>query len=164
LASAGKPRGITKAEIRLFYALTFAVFVGLTAIDYIVHRTLYSYGLVFDFSWADPYWTALTLSFFSTALFAAGTYWISDTPRKSTAILIFSTVFGLYLAGGLDVLWWIFYKIINPQAPIPWNVVWWWSPFNRFLGLPWTLKHQIALLLGFVVIVDIAWLLTRRKR
>ena len=39
-----------------------AVFYSLTLLNYLVHGTLYYYGLFFSYDWANPYWTTLKVT------------------------------------------------------------------------------------------------------
>lgn len=45
----------------------------LTLLDQVVHGTLYSYGLQFNYGWANPYWTLLRVTLALLAISAAAT-------------------------------------------------------------------------------------------
>jgi len=142
---------------RLFIAATLATFLCLTGIDFIVHSVLYYYGLRFDVEWADPYWTVLTLSFLSIAVLAALTYMMNENGEKRTALLIFLTIFGLYQAGLLDILWIVLWATFSFQDPYILTNVWWWSPYYRYLSIPWRVQHQILLLIIATSLLSLAW-------
>jgi p-aminobenzoyl-glutamate transporter AbgT len=50
------------ALVLLGDAMLCVVIVLIVQIDNLVNGTLYSYGLVFDHSWAQPYWLMLRVS------------------------------------------------------------------------------------------------------
>lgn len=123
---------------------------SLTSIDYIVHHTLYNYGLIFSHEWADIYWFLLFLTFQSVALVAMATYWLNrENPRKLTALTIWLTITAEHFGGFLDTLWFIFYFVLgDPLSNAITN--WWWMYQSRIFGF-WNLLTNI--------IYNIIWLI-----
>lgn len=62
-----KDRWFGRGVIILWLISSVLVLVLLRKIDGIVHGTLYSYGLRFDYGWAQPYWFLLSFAFVSLA-------------------------------------------------------------------------------------------------
>ena len=62
-----KDRWFGRGVIILWLISSVFVLVLLRKIDGIVHGTLYSYGLRFDYGWAQPYWFLLSFAFVSLA-------------------------------------------------------------------------------------------------
>lgn len=148
---------IERHELWVFIVLLSLVYICLTAIDFIVHNILYDFGLRFSYEWADPYWVALAMSFFVIAGLVTVVYWISDTPKKSTATLLFFTVFGTYVAGLLDVLFWVLFDRSIPSGVL------WWSPWHRIFGINWMAQHQLALLCVVTDLLAGGWALRNRR-
>jgi hypothetical protein len=62
------------ALVLWFVSAAFIVFL-LGQIDQIVHKQLYDYGLQFNLAWANPYWSAIRMTYIALAFpsaFAAG--------------------------------------------------------------------------------------------
>ncbi len=150
---------------RWFFTL-FLVLLSATWIDHIVHCQLYSYGLVFSFDWAIPYWVALSVLFVTIGFQTSTSYWVfrRETGRhKATSALLGVTVIWVYIGGYLDLLhWWVFYRSFPPA-----NLEWWWSPFNWALGLDWRTSDQLTY--GSVMTIILVtlwvgwWIYIRRK-
>lgn len=100
-------------------------FVVMSYLDYVVHDTLYSYGLQFSYDWAYPYWTAYGLVYL---LFLIG--------AKS------KLGFALWIGGFQDLLTNLLWQRSSLLQ------TWWWHPFH-WIGLPWCALTQI----GFLVLI-----------
>lgn len=50
------------ALVALADGLVIVALIILLQIDKLVHSTLYSYGLIFDNAWAQPYWLMLRIA------------------------------------------------------------------------------------------------------
>ena len=78
-----KDRWFGRGVIVLWLISSVFVLVLLRKIDGIVHETLYSYGLRFDYGWAQPYWFLLSFAFVSLAF-----------PMVLGGIVLFSSFLG----------------------------------------------------------------------
>ncbi len=138
--------------------LTFLAFLfSLTYLDYIVHYTLYSYGLQFSLAWAKPYWIALNVVFLSAALNSAYSFRLRATSRpqdKYLSFLIFFTILVSSLGGFLDFFWWVIHGSLPPM-----DFVWHWSVFYWFFNYEWTTRHQLIYTLAWFIIIVTLWII-----
>lgn len=142
----------------LFLATTLLTFLSMTGIDFLVHFTLYHYGLRFSEGWAEPYWSVLTLSFLSISLLSSATYLMSGGGERRIAILIFLTIFGLFQAGLVDIMWILLWAAFSFEDLYILKNVWWWSPYYRFFSIEWRVEHQILLLAVTTLLLSLAWI------
>ena len=148
-------KSMRKLRIFRWFFTLLLVLLSATGIDYIVHRQLYSYGLVFSFDWAIPYWIALTVLFITVGFQTSASYWVSrrETARnKATGAMLGLTVIWVYIGGYIDLLWWVFDRSFPPT-----DLEWWWSPFHWALGLDWRTGDQLVYTLVMTIILAILW-------
>jgi len=141
--------------LRWFFTLLL-VLLSATWIDYIVHRQLYSYGLVFSFDWAIPYWVAMTVLFATISFQTAASYWVfreEAARHRATGALLSLTVIWIFIGGYLDLLVWVFYRKFPPI-----DLEWWWSPFHWALGLDWRTSDQLVYTLVMTIILGTLWI------
>jgi hypothetical protein len=147
-----------------FVLLTVLFFVLMSKIDYIVHATLYQYGLQFSYDWANTYWLTYNLVYFAFGLTLAFAYYVGSQkamPNKKIAIAIFGSISLLAFCGLQDLLFFVLWAGSLP----PDTLVWWWSMWAPVFGT-WNSQMQIALTgLGFAC-VTATWILTfyRKKQ
>lgn len=70
------------ALVLLVDAMLVIALILLMLVDQIVHSTLYNYGLVFNYEWAQPYWLYFKIGMFliATAILIIS---VVDLPRPS---------------------------------------------------------------------------------
>ena len=134
----------------------------MTAFDYIVHKRLYDWGLIFDYNWAIPYWILLAIIFWSFAAIGTSAYMIDRKPNKLKAFGIFSTILAEYHGGLLDTLWFSIYRIFNGN----WGKAftnWQWHPFSSWFGY-WDLNSNLVLnTVTFIYLIALWFLIRGRK-
>ena len=135
--------------------------IFVTGIDFIVHSTLYDYGLIFSNTWAVPYWTLLGLVFFGLAFCSVSAY---NIDRKKIniykSILVFITIIAEHNGGILDTLWFVIYRILNGN----WGGAfgnWTWHPYST-IGF-YNLYSNLTLNVIVIVILTIAWYWVLRR-
>jgi len=135
--------------------IQIALFIA-SSIDFIVHDTLYYYGLIFSYNWAIPYWIALFLLFLIFGLLGAISYNIDrENVSKVKLALIVITIIGEYIGGILDTI--VFStQVILRNTPNPQDIVWWWSPYKYIFGT-WNLITNVILNVIIIVILGVAW-------
>jgi hypothetical protein len=87
---------LTKLSVLLFFVLLF--FVLMSRVDFIVNSTLYKYGLVFSYDWANGYWLAYDSTFAVFSAMAAYAYWFGSRKTacdKKIVIALFVTISAL---------------------------------------------------------------------
>lgn len=119
--------------LRLLLVLAF--FSAMSALDSVVHGTLYEYGLTFSYSWAYPYWTCYIIVYL-LFIYTLKSYF----------------AFLLWLGNFQDILTFAFWQRNLSLSP------WWWHPFY-WLGVPWNLGFQVAMLL---LVLTTGWLVKTR--
>jgi len=137
---------------------------SLTSIDYIVHNTLYKYGLIFNNDWANVYWALLFLTFQSVALLASATYWLNrKSPRKLTAFTIWITITAEHFGCFLDTLYFMIYLILgHPLTNALAN--WWWMPQSKIFGF-WNLWINIIYnIIWFIPLIYLWYRVKNRYR
>ena len=139
----------------------FSFFCLMSKIDFIVHGTLYNYGLQFSFDWAIDYWIAYTTAFVIFSVIISLMYWLGSKKtikdlKFSLALLV--TVNILMISGLQDI---IFYILWAGGLP-PNNVVWWWVPWYHIIGT-WTTPLQILLTLGGISTTMLLWAVLIRR-
>ncbi|MEM0120844.1 MAG: hypothetical protein QW688_05325 [Thermoprotei archaeon] len=135
--------------------LVFLFFVLMSGLDFVVHRVLYGYGLMFDYDWAVFYWSIYASVFFAFGVIVGFVYWLGSNRSfvdVKVSFGLFLTVCLLFLGGLADVLW---FAIWGGGLPGD-DVVWWWTLWYRFLGF-WNSFAQLALLFGVFVVVVLFW-------
>jgi hypothetical protein len=122
------------ADEFLFIISLQCVLFLITGIDYLVHHTLYSFGLRFDFYWATPYWIFLNGTFIAMAILSVTAYRIDrESPSKGTSIAIFLTVCAEVFGGFLDTLWFGIAGIMTGDWTLGFKN-WTWSIYSHLLG------------------------------
>jgi hypothetical protein len=145
-----------------FVLLTVLFFALMSKIDFIVHSTLYEYGLIFSYDWANMYWLIYSLVFFAFGLMMAFCYYVGSQKtfqNKKIAIALFASINVLALCGFQDVL---FFVLWSGSLP-PGTLVWWWSMWTYVFGT-WNTQMQVTLTsLGFALIMA-TWILAYYKK
>jgi hypothetical protein len=133
----------------------FLYFCLLSRIDFIVHGDLYHYGLRFSYEWANEYWITYFAAYAYFSIVIGFIYWLaSNRTKKDLRISIgLAATVNLLLIGGLADI--IFFSLWAKGLP-PDNVVWWWTPWHRILGV-WTSSMQIALMVLMSLAVVFMW-------
>lgn len=97
-------RAVTLASlITLFFAL-------MARIDYVVNSTLYDFGLVFSYDWANMYWLAYQGTFWVFSGIVAFIYWFGSRKTgcdKKVAAALFVSINLLALSGLQDILFFV---------------------------------------------------------
>ncbi|MFQ5758726.1 MAG: hypothetical protein ACE5IF_03530 [Candidatus Bathyarchaeia archaeon] len=136
--------------------LVFLFFSLMSRIDFIVHSTLYNYGLQFSYQWANEYWIAYCAVFFSFSLLIGFMYWLGSNKNKrdrKISLALTTTVNLLTIAGTADLMMFLLWAGRLP----PENVIWWWTPWYQIFGV-WTSSLQLAfatmifLIMAFVLV------------
>jgi hypothetical protein len=146
----------------LFVLLTVLFFVLMSKIDYIVHATLYQYGLHFSYDWANTYWLTYNLVYFAFALTLAFAYYVGSQKslqNRKVALAIFGSISVLAFCGLQDLL---FFVLWSGSLP-PETLVWWWSMWAPIFGT-WNSQMQLALTGAGFVCVTVTWLLMLSKK
>lgn len=140
----------------ILLTLILLFFTLMSRIDYIVHATLYQYGLQFSYAWANSYWFTYNALFVLFAVMAGLTYWLASNKTMRDLKLSFAllgTIMFLALGGLQDIL---YFTLWGGGLP-PTSVVWWWVPWNNILGT-WNSSMQIS----FTIIMSFASIFTFR--
>jgi len=115
----------------------------MSRIDFIVHGTLYRYGLRFSYEWANEYWFTYSATFIAFSGIIGLMYWLgsSKTVKDLKISVGLVVTVNILMIGGLqDVL---FYVLWCGGLPAN-DVVWWWIPWSHFFGT-WNSLMQIIL-------------------
>jgi hypothetical protein len=115
----------------------------MSKIDFIVHDTLYKYGLFFSYEWANNYWLTYNAIFISFGVILGVTYWLASNKTKRDfkfSLSLFLVVTLLAVGGLQDILFFVLWGGGLPQM----SVVWWWAPWISILGT-WNSGMQIVL-------------------
>jgi len=127
----------------------------MSGLDFVVHRVLYGYGLVFSFDWAVFYWRVFGGVFFVFGVVVGFVYWLGSGRSwrdfKVSICLVLSVCL-LFLGGLVDVLWFVFWGGGLPGG----DVVWWWMPWCGLFGF-WNSFLQLVLLGVVFVVVVLFW-------
>jgi hypothetical protein len=139
----------------------FSFFCLMSKIDYIVHGTLYQYGLQFSFEWAIDYWIVYTVAFVAFSITVSLMYWLGS--KKTTRDLKFSiallvTVNILMISGLQDIMFYILWAGGLP----PNNIIWWWIPWYNIVGT-WTTSMQILSTSIGIATTILLWILLIHK-
>lgn len=124
-------------------ALILGFFTLMSRIDFIVHNTLYQYGLKFSYEWANNYWLTYNTIFITFGITLAFVYWVASkkTTRDLKLSLAMAGTITLLTIGGLqDILFFILWNGGLPHN----SIVWWWMPWTSIVGT-WNSLSQIAL-------------------
>ncbi len=140
----------------LLIAILQLVLLCITGIDYIVHHTLYSYGLQFSNTWAIPYWFLLDLSFVTIALLAVSAYKIDkDNFSLGTTIAIFVTICAEVFGGFLDTLWFTIAGIMTGNWHLGFQN-WSWHIYSRVFNV-YSIKENLCLNLVVLILLAVLW-------
>ncbi len=138
----------------ILMTLILLFFTLMSRIDYIVHATLYEYGLQFSYDWANSYWFTYNTLFVLFAVMAGVTYWFASNRTYRAlklSLALFGTILFLAIGGLQDIL---YFTLWGGGLP-PTSVVWWWVPWANILGT-WNSLMQIS----FTIIMSITSILT----
>ncbi|MGD6810445.1 MAG: hypothetical protein ACQCN3_12170 [Candidatus Bathyarchaeia archaeon] len=130
-------------EPLLIAGLILGFFTLMSRIDFIVHSTLYEYGLKFSYEWANDYWLTYNSIFYVFGIALGLIYWAASkkTLRDIKLSLAIAGTIALLTVGGLqDILYFVLWEGGLPQN----SVVWWWMPWTSIVGT-WNSLAQIAL-------------------
>lgn len=133
----------------------------MSKIDYIVHGTLYQYGLQFSFEWAIDYWIVYTVAFVAFSIIVSLMYWLGSKKTMKDlkfSIALIATVNILMISGLQDVMFYILWAGGLP----PNNIIWWWAPGYNIIGT-WTTAMQILSTTIGIAITVLLWILLIRK-
>jgi hypothetical protein len=136
------------SKIWLIIALFQLWLIFLTALDHLIHQTLYAFGLRFSYEWADPYWILLSLVFALTTFLAT-----VPIENRDVAWRVGFTFFGEWVGGFLDTIFWLLHGRLPPETEI-----WWWNPFHRFLQVEWHTLNQYSWNIIWAIILLVVWL------
>ena len=123
--------------------------------DFIVHGSLYHYGLQFSYEWANQYWITYFAAYAYFSIVIGFIYWLaSNKTRKDLKVSIglAATVTLLQIGGLADIL---FFTLWAGGLP-PNNVAWWWMPWFKIFGV-WTSSMQIVLMVLMSLAVVLMW-------
>ncbi len=127
----------------IFGALILAFYTLMSRIDFIIHNTLYKYGLQFSYEWANTYWLTYNLIFIAFGFALSITYWAASNKTKKDlklSLALMGTITLLTIGGLQDILFFVLWNGGLPQS----SVVWWWMPWTSIVGT-WNSIAQIAL-------------------
>jgi len=150
---------LLKISFLTFLVLTF--FILMSGIDFIVHGTLYSYGLKFSFKWAVIYWSFYNTVFLCFALIVGYVYWFGSRRTKQDfkiSLCLSMSIIVLAVAGLQDVIGYVFWQGGLP----PDSVAWWWAPWYQIFGF-WTSSSQLILTMVSVSSVVLLWVYLFQK-
>lgn len=129
----------------------------MSRIDFLVHSTLYNYGLFFSYEWANVYWLIYGLVFVAFSLAVAFVYYLGSKKtltNKKIALALFTSINVLSICGLQDVL---FYVLWAGSLP-PNTLVWWWSLWTLVFGT-WNSQMQVTLTALAFGISLLSWVL-----
>jgi len=122
----------------------------MSRVDFIVHSTLYDYGLEFSYAWANDYWLTYNALFVVFAVMAAVSYWLSSAKTRRDLKLsaaLFGAIVFLALGGLQDIFFFLLWEGALPSV----GTVWWWAPWANMVGT-WNSQMQICLTATTVLI------------
>jgi hypothetical protein len=134
----------------------------MSKIDYIVHSTLYLYGLNFSYDWANTYWLTYSFVFFVFGSAMAFCYYagsLKNFQNKKIALAIFASINLLALCGLQDVLFFVLWSGSLPSG----TLVWWWSMWTYVFGT-WNTQMQVSLTGLGLILVTATWILAVYKK
>jgi len=138
--------------------LVFLFFSLMSRIDFIVHTTLYNYGLHFSYEWAYEYWIVYCTIFFTFSFLTGFMYWLgsnkNDQDRK-VSIALTTSMSLLFVGGTADIMVFVLWVGRLP----PESVIWWWVPWYRIFGV-WTTSMQLAFAALSFLIIALLWVRT----
>lgn len=139
----------------IIVAVILSFFCLMSRLDFIVHGTLYEYGLEFSYDWAVEYWIVYIATFVVFSLVLGSMYWLGSGKTGKDlkfSIALSLSVIILVVVALQDVMVYILWVGNLP----PGDFVWWWSPWSRLVG-GWTTSMQIALTLAGLVATLFLW-------
>jgi hypothetical protein len=144
-----------KSLLLCFLVLLFFAFMS--ALDFIVHRVLYNYGLVFSYEWATLYWIVFGSIFLIFAFLIGFIYLMSSNAKNQKDLRVavgLSLSICLMFAGGLEDI--LFFVLWDGGLPGDFTV-WWWMPWCGLLGF-WNSACQVYLFGVVSVVVVLLWI------
>jgi len=115
----------------------------MSRIDFIVHNTLYSYGLQFSYEWANNYWFTYNTIFLIFGVALGSVFWVSSNKTRKDlklSLALIGTITLLTVGGLQDIMFFVLWGGGLPHS----SVVWWWMPWAGIVGT-WNSLAQIAL-------------------
>jgi hypothetical protein len=131
-------------------------------IDFVVNSTLYNYGLIFSYGWANDYWTAYNAAFVVFSVMVGFIYWFGSrktTCDKKIVVALLVTINLLAIGGLQDVLYFTLWAGGLP----PNNIVWWWSEWIAIFGT-WNSWIQVTFTLTMIGISLFTWTLALHQK
>jgi len=143
----------------LYPLICFTAFLfALSYMDFIVHSTLYHYGLKFSPEWAEPYWTTLSLLTITYSATVFTVYLLNKPKNKRTVLEASLLAFTAYMITlNLDLVWFMYAGGL-PSL----DTVWSWMPQARLLGLQWTTLDQTIFTAAVNIATAFLWMLKWR--
>ena len=137
--------------------LLFAVSVlVLTRIDFLVHSTLYDYGLIFSYSWAVEYWYLYAILY--QLVIVPLSLWTRN-------LYFFFAAQAFVLSATQDLF---FFGLWCGSFP-PETVNWWWMPTYRIFGF-WSTSTQfvfsilVNVLVFAIAFIHFTFIIEKRNR
>jgi ABC-type Mn2+/Zn2+ transport system permease subunit len=131
-------------------------------LDFVVHSSLYNYGLIFSYEWANTYWLAYGIAFFAFSLMAGFIFWVGSQKtahdKKILACLLL-TINLLALGGLQDVIYFAVWAGGFPSN----EVVWWWSYWSYVFGT-WNSLMQITFTAIAITISVLTWVMVLKAK
>ena len=144
-------------------AILIGLFFGIMSrIDFLVNSTLYEYGLVFSYEWANIYWLTYGLVYVIFSLVIAFVYWFGSpktTGDKKIVAALLISINVLALCGLQDVLFFVLWAEGLP----PNNLNWWWSMWTSVFGT-WNSQMQVTLTTIAFGISLLSWVLALHQK
>ena len=151
-----------KQGARWFWVVTISLLIWLTYRDFVVNSDMYFYGeLVYSLDWFLRYAVSTYGEYISIATLLSVVYWFTAPIAnrcKTTAITIWVTIFGLWVGGFLDLIWFLMEYIWRGKLLGLFDV-WWWFPQYWLLGIEWTTLHQLV----YTAVIGIGLILLWRR-
>lgn len=135
--------------------LVFLFFGLMSRIDFIVHSTLYNYGLQFSYQWANEYWIVYCVLFFNFSFLVGFMYWLGSNKNerdRKVSIALTVSMSLLALAGTADIMVFVLWVGRLP----PENVMWWWAPWYHIFGV-WTTFMQLVFTSIIFMVIAFMW-------
>lgn len=145
-----------------FSLLVFLFFSLMSRIDFIVHNTLYNYGLQFSHQRANEYWIVYSATFFTFSLLVGFVYWLGSNKNKrdrKISLALTTSMALLFIGGTADIM---FFVLWGRRLP-PENVMWWWMHWYSIFGV-WTTSMQLILTSVISLVIVLLWIQTLKLR
>ncbi len=130
------------------------VFTSISGLDFAVNSTLYSYGLIFDFSWYIPYLLGLSATIVSICILVM---WQSyeDTGNVTIALKRGSILLLADIGGIIDCMYFLVYN----EGRVPWGE-WTWM-WQYWLFGTWNWSLQVIWSFSFMLLIVGVWKVRR---